>query len=251
MPKSYGRSRRGRGISSCGHSSDQRGPFAARRHNWEGCCGDVRGSRDTNDDPAPARRPRPSVARPRRAAHRRPLLATGGGARRATAAPRQQPPAAATLDVGTAGQWSGVLPWVDRAVNAHVLPTGKVMYWPAWFGDAPARIWDPATGHTVDAPFAGYNIFCTGRGVPGRWTDVPRRRVGGQRQPVRHEEHEHLRPVHEHAGRRCPRWRRLAGTRRRRCWRTGTCWWCRARTTTRIAACCRRCGRRQRAAIAT
>jgi hypothetical protein len=68
----------------------------------------------------------------------------------------------AALGVGTSGQWSGVLPWVDRAVNAHVLPTGKVMYWPAWFGDAPARIWDPATGQTVDAPFAGYNIFCTG-----------------------------------------------------------------------------------------
>ena len=55
-----------------------------------------------------------------------------------------------------------MLPWVDRAVNAHVLPTGKVMYWPAWFGDAPARIWDPATGVTVNAPFAGYNLFCTG-----------------------------------------------------------------------------------------
>ncbi len=55
-----------------------------------------------------------------------------------------------------------MLPWVDRAVNAHVLPTGKVMYWPAWFGDAPARIWDPVTGQTVNAPFAGYNIFCTG-----------------------------------------------------------------------------------------
>ena len=51
---------------------------------------------------------------------------------------------------------------MDRAVNAHVLPNGKVMYWPAWFGDTPARIWDPATGLTVNAPFAGYNIFCTG-----------------------------------------------------------------------------------------
>ena len=70
--------------------------------------------------------------------------------------------AATTLGAGTTGQWSAVLPWVDRAVNAHVLPNGKVMYWPAWFGDAPARIWDPATGQTVDAPFAGYNIFCTG-----------------------------------------------------------------------------------------
>src|SRR3954464_5407974 len=43
-------------------------------------------------------------------------------------------------DAATAGQWSAVLPWADKAVNAHVLPTGKVMYWPSWFGDA-SRLW--------------------------------------------------------------------------------------------------------------
>ena len=91
-----------------------------------------------------------------------PLIAIGCGRDGGSAVAAPAAPAAATLGVATAGQWSAVLPWVDRAVNAHVLPTGKVMYWPAWFGDAPARIWDPATGHTVDAPFAGYNIFCTG-----------------------------------------------------------------------------------------
>ena len=93
-----------------------------------------------------------------------PLLATGsaGAAASVTASPPAIASPAAIADVATEGQWSGVLPWVDRAVNAHVLPTGKVMYWPAWFGDAPARLWDPATGLTVDAPFAGYNIFCTG-----------------------------------------------------------------------------------------
>ena len=93
-----------------------------------------------------------------------PLLVTGSAGRGASAAapPTALAPPAAIADVATEGQWSGVLPWVDRAVNAHVLPTGKVMYWPAWFGDAPARLWDPATGLTVDAPFAGYNIFCTG-----------------------------------------------------------------------------------------
>ena len=73
-------------------------------------------------------------------------------------------PATATQagDPGTMGQWSAVLPSAQQVVNAHVLPTGRVMYWPAWFGDAPARIWDPATGVTTNAPFAGYNIFCTG-----------------------------------------------------------------------------------------
>lgn len=68
---------------------------------------------------------------------------------------------ARAADPVTAGQWSAVLPWADKAVNAHLLPTGKVMYWPSWFGDA-ARIWDPATGSSVNAPLAGYNIFCTG-----------------------------------------------------------------------------------------
>ena len=93
-----------------------------------------------------------------------PLLVTGSAVAGVSAAAPSTAtaPPAAIADVATEGQWSGVLPWVDRAVNAHVLPTGKVMYWPAWFGDAPARLWDPATGLTVDAPFAGYNIFCTG-----------------------------------------------------------------------------------------
>ena len=93
-----------------------------------------------------------------------PIVMTGlvGDGASASGPPAATAPHAAIADVATEGQWSGVLPWVDRAVNAHVLPTGKVMYWPAWFGDAPARLWDPATGLTVDAPFAGYNIFCTG-----------------------------------------------------------------------------------------
>ena len=72
------------------------------------------------------------------------------------------PDAAAAAAPDVEGQWSGVQPTVDQVVNAHVLPTGKVMYWPAWFGDTPAKIWDPVTGETVNAPFAGYNIFCTG-----------------------------------------------------------------------------------------
>jgi galactose oxidase len=91
-----------------------------------------------------------------------PLVVSPAAASAFDAGTAGQSAAASAIDPGTAGQWSGVLPWVDRAVNAHVLPTGKVMYWPAWFGDAPARIWDPATGATVNAPFAGYNIFCTG-----------------------------------------------------------------------------------------
>jgi hypothetical protein len=75
---------------------------------------------------------------------------------------RRMPPVpAGAADAATAGLWSGVLSWADKAVNAHVLPTGKVMYWPSWFGDA-SRLWDPGSGSTVNAPLAGYNIFCTG-----------------------------------------------------------------------------------------
>jgi hypothetical protein len=74
---------------------------------------------------------------------------------------RKTPSVDAGAEAATVGQWSGVLPWADRAVNAHVLPTGKVMYWPSWFGDA-SRLWDPVAGSSVNAPLAGYNIFCTG-----------------------------------------------------------------------------------------
>src|SRR5438046_475664 len=35
-------------------------------------------------------------------------------------------------DPATVGQWSAVTTWPYMAVHAHVLPTGKVMWWPAF-----------------------------------------------------------------------------------------------------------------------
>jgi fibronectin type 3 domain-containing protein len=57
------------------------------------------------------------------------------------------------------GQWSSVQTWPYRAVNAHLLPTGKVMFWE--YADVP-QLWDPSTGSITPAAQAGYNIFCSG-----------------------------------------------------------------------------------------
>ncbi len=48
------------------------------------------------------------------------------------------------------------------AVHAHVLPTGKVLWWPSFsLGDNP-QLWNPATNVITAAPKAGANIFCSG-----------------------------------------------------------------------------------------
>ena len=47
-------------------------------------------------------------------------------------------------DPATVGQWSSVMSWPYKAVHAHVLPTGKVIWWPPFDqGDNPT-LWDPA-----------------------------------------------------------------------------------------------------------
>lgn len=58
------------------------------------------------------------------------------------------------------GQWSSpVEVWPIVAVHAHMLPTGKVLFYP--YSDDP-RLWDPATGTFTSAALSGYNIFCSG-----------------------------------------------------------------------------------------
>lgn len=57
------------------------------------------------------------------------------------------------------GQWTSVQTWPERATHAHLLPTGKVMFWPPY--DNP-HIWDPASNTFILANKAGYNIFCSG-----------------------------------------------------------------------------------------
>ncbi len=67
--------------------------------------------------------------------------------------------AAAQPSPSQVGQWSGVTNWPIVAVHMHLLPTGKVLFYP--YGDT-VRLWDPATNVVSNLPGSGYNIFCTG-----------------------------------------------------------------------------------------
>ena len=59
----------------------------------------------------------------------------------------------------TVGQWSPVIKWPYEAIHAHVLPTGKVLFWTR--GDY-SQLWDPATNVVTAAQQSGANIFCSG-----------------------------------------------------------------------------------------
>lgn len=65
----------------------------------------------------------------------------------------------------TLGQWSGVFPFQVVAIHAHLLPTGKVLYWDRHdYGDGTPRLWDPESGSITVVPEPGmdYDIFCSG-----------------------------------------------------------------------------------------
>src|SRR5262249_39813243 len=62
-------------------------------------------------------------------------------------------------DPTTVGQWSPVMTWPYEAIHAHVLPTGKVIFWTR--GDH-SELWDPATNTVTAAAASGANIFCSG-----------------------------------------------------------------------------------------
>src|SRR6266851_10046220 len=59
----------------------------------------------------------------------------------------------------TVGQFSSVMTWPYKATHAHVLPTGKVIWWPPWTGDNPT-LWDPSANTNTAATQEGNNIFC-------------------------------------------------------------------------------------------
>ena len=62
----------------------------------------------------------------------------------------------------TVGQWSAPVIWPYLAVHAHVLPSGKVMWWPSFAaGDNPIQ-WDPSTGTNTALVRSGANLFCAG-----------------------------------------------------------------------------------------
>ena len=74
---------------------------------------------------------------------------------------------------GDIGQWSPVVDWPVIAINAALLPNGKVLAYDS-VGDGAtesfpdqtftrATVWDPATGSQTDVRVnTGYNIFCSG-----------------------------------------------------------------------------------------
>ncbi len=61
-------------------------------------------------------------------------------------------------DPSLVGQWSALKIWPVVAVHTHLLPTGKVMFWP--YSDGP-RLWDPASDALTNLASAGYNLFCS------------------------------------------------------------------------------------------
>lgn len=68
-------------------------------------------------------------------------------------------PSVSAQDPSIIGQWSAVQVLPIVAVHAHVLPTGKVLFYP--YTDDP-HLFDPATGTITSAAQAGYDTFCTG-----------------------------------------------------------------------------------------
>jgi hypothetical protein len=81
--------------------------------------------------------------------------------------------ATVTGDPGTVGQWGPVVDWPVVAVNAALLPDGRVLAYDS-VGDhatetypvqdhTRATVWDPSTGAQTDVTLNdGYNVFCSG-----------------------------------------------------------------------------------------
>src|SRR5207302_734776 len=65
-------------------------------------------------------------------------------------------------DPATGGEWSSVMSWQYRAVHAHMLPAGKVLWWPPFNNGDNPTLWDPSTNTNTPATHAGANIFCSG-----------------------------------------------------------------------------------------
>src|SRR5438132_2167934 len=88
-------------------------------------------------------------------------------------------------DPATVGQWSARTTWPYKGVHAALLPTGKVLWWPAFANGDNPYLWDPATNTNTAIAQVGANIFCDGLcfvadgkllvagGHIGTWTGLP------------------------------------------------------------------------------
>lgn len=71
-------------------------------------------------------------------------------------------PALAQNDPSIVGAYSVPQATPYGAIHAHLLPTGKLMFWDQYDNADHAQLWDPATGSFTPAAQAGYNLFCSG-----------------------------------------------------------------------------------------
>lgn len=71
-------------------------------------------------------------------------------------------PAAAQSDPAIVGAYSVTQPAPYTPIHAHMLPTGKVLFWDSYEKADHAQLWDPVTANFTPAALAGYNIFCSG-----------------------------------------------------------------------------------------
>jgi hypothetical protein len=69
---------------------------------------------------------------------------------------------ASAQTASTVGQFSTVKVWPYQAVHAHVLPTGKVLWWPPFENGDNPTLWDPTTDTNTAITRVGANIFCAG-----------------------------------------------------------------------------------------
>ena len=68
----------------------------------------------------------------------------------------------ASSGASVTGQWTSVLTWPFMAAHASLLPNKKVLFWPSFSNGNNPTLWDPVANNFTAAPFAAYNIFCSG-----------------------------------------------------------------------------------------